>query len=608
MKRLFTRFALLALGCVVTLALVMGFVLSTLLTSAVSAWEWENTAAFVQREIQRAGLADVFAGDPVLASTERGAQLARLLTSLPDVVRVKVWDRASNVIWSDAAELIGQRFPDNPELQRALAGEIAVEIKPLAKREQASERAVYAALAEVYVPVTDESGRVMGVVEVYKVPGRLFSTIRVGRIAIWTISLSGGLVLYLVILPLLTQVYRREIEEKTLRAHAARLAAEVEERTAELVQAQKMQAVGLLAGGIAHDFNNLLTVIAGRSRLLRAGLTRGDPRRVDAETIMETAERAGRLTRQLLAFSRKQPYEPVPLYLNSLITDAEHVLRRLLPETVELTLRLDMGLGHVKADPGQMEQVLLNLVVNARDAMPRGGRLALSTANVDVKASAPTAMSPSPGRYVMLAVSDTGIGMDAETQARIFEPFFTTKAPGQGTGLGLSTVYGIVERHGGRVTVESTLGVGTNFRVYLPRIDEAAPGRADDADALTMSASGETVLVVEDEHSVRALTVDVLRKAGYTVLEARDGTAALSLAARYPDAIHLLVCDLVMPGLMGPELAERLTAARPGTPTLFVTGYAPDERQELGPLLYKPFTPAALTRRVREALDASGSA
>ncbi len=477
-QHLFTRFAMLAFGCVVALAVVMGLALSSLLTHAVSDWEWKNTAALVQREVRMNGLWDVFDAGAAGVPVGRGAEVSRLFTSLPEVVRVKMWDRTATVVWSDKAELIGRRFPDNHELQEALAGEVSVEIKSLAKREQASERASHAVLAEVYVPVVDDRGSVVGVAEVYKVPERLFSTIRRGRFVIWAISLTGGCVLYLVLLPLLTSVYRREVEERTLRAHAARLAAEVEERTAQLLQAQKMQAVGLLAGGVAHDFNNLLTVIAGRGHLLHARLASDDPRRVDAEAIMQTAEQATRLTRQLLAFSRKQPYEPVALDLNTLAADAEHVLRRLLSDGVEFTLGLDSSLGRVTADPGQMEQVLLNLVVNARDAMPQGGRLTMNTGNIDVETTSIGSSGVLPaGRYVMIAVGDTGIGMDAETQARVFEPFFTTKPPGQGTGLGLSTVYGIVERHGGHIILESALGVGTTFRIYLPRVDVPAAVR-----------------------------------------------------------------------------------------------------------------------------------
>jgi len=610
-QHLFSRFALLAFGCVVALAVVMGLALSSLLTHAVSDWEWKNTAALVQREVRMNGLWDVFDAGADGVSAARGAEVSRLFTSLPEVVRVKMWDRTATVVWSDKAELIGRRFPDNRELQEALAGEVSVEIKPLAKREQASERASHAVLAEVYVPVIDDRGSVVGVAEVYKVPERLFSTIRRGRFVIWAISVTGGCVLYLVLLPLLTNVYRREVEERTLRAHAARLAAEVEERTAQLLQAQKMQAVGLLAGGVAHDFNNLLTVIAGRGHLLHARLAPDDPRRVDADAIMQTAEQATRLTRQLLAFSRKQPYEPVALDLNTLAADAEHVLRRLLPDGVEFTLGLDSSLGRVTADPGQMEQVLLNLVVNARDAMPQGGRLTITTGNIDVEPPSIGSSGVLPaGRYVMVAVGDSGIGMDAETQARVFEPFFTTKAPGQGTGLGLSTVYGIVERHGGHIILESAPGVGTTFRIYLPRVDVPAAVRESVPETPARVAAAETVLVAEDEAAVRDLTVEVLRAAGYTVLEAGDGKAALAVAARHRGPIHLLVSDIVMPGLTGWELARRLTVSRAEIRTLFVTGYASlhaSERPTNATVLLKPFTPAALVQRVREVLAASAA-
>jgi signal transduction histidine kinase len=605
-QRVFTRFALLALGCVVTLALVMGFALSSLLTRAVSAWEWQNTAALVQREVQLNGLWDVFASPPAGPRADRGPELSRLLTSLPEVVRVKVWDPTTAVIWSDTPALVGRRFPDNRELQQALGGEVAVAIKPLVKREHASERDSHAVLAEVYVPVVDERGRVVGVIEVYKVPERLLATIKQGRFVVWAISLAGGLILYLVVLPLLTQVYRRQIEERTLRAHAARLEAEVEERTAQLLQAQKMQAVGLLAGGIAHDFNNLLTVISSRGELLRDRLAADDPRRVSAESILRTAEQATRLTRQLLAFARKQPYEPVALDLNTLVADAQHVLGRLLPAGIELRLGLDPSLGRVTADPGQMEQVLLNLVVNARDAMPGGGRLTITTGNVDIDApAAGRAGSPPAGRYVMVAVGDTGVGMDAATQARIFEPFFTTKAPGRGTGLGLSTVYGIVERHGGHITLESAPGIGTTFRIHLPRVAVDAAGPAPTEAAIGVGATDATILVVEDEEGVRGVTVEILRRAGHTVIEAPDGATALWRAAQHRGPIHLLVTDVVMPDINGWELGRRLTALRPETRVLFVTGYAALEGLEIeaiGPVLHKPFTPATLTSRVQDLL------
>ncbi|MEO2091664.1 MAG: PAS domain S-box protein, partial [Gemmataceae bacterium] len=375
-------------------------------------------------------------------------------------------------------------------------------------------------------------------------------------------------------------------------------------------QSQKMEAVGRLAGGVAHDFNNLLTVINGYSGLVLAGLPADDPSREPVAEIQRAGVRAGKLTRQLLAFSRSQLLQPDVVSLNALLGELHTLLRRLIGADVELTLGLDPAAGCARVDPGQFEQAVVNLAVNARDAMPDGGRLTVETHGVEL--TAPSHPEVRPGRYVLVTVSDTGHGMDAATMARIFEPFFTTKERGKGTGLGLAMVYGFVKQSGGHVEVDSEVGRGTTFRVYLPHT-EAAGGTAE-SPARPVPASGgtETVLLVEDEESVRDLVRIILRSNGYTVLEARDGQDGLDVARRLAGRIDLLVTDLVMPRLSGRRLAEQLTTARPGLRVLFLSGYAEDEAGPpiaRGPdvaFLQKPFTPASLARKVREVLDAAG--
>jgi two-component system, cell cycle sensor histidine kinase and response regulator CckA len=377
----------------------------------------------------------------------------------------------------------------------------------------------------------------------------------------------------------------------------------------QLRQAQKMEAVGQLAGGIAHDFNNLLTAILGSTELLLADTAPDDPRRVDVQEISRSAHRAASLVRQLLAFSRKQVLQPRLVNLNGIVHDMGAMLRRVLGERITLALDLDRSLGLVTADPGQLEQVIANLGVNARDAMPDGGTLTITTANVSgpgVPAAADEGL-PAGGPFVALAVTDTGTGMDEQVLARLFEPFFTTKELGRGTGLGLATVYGIVRQSGGHIQVRSRPGEGSTFTVYLPRAE--SPRRAPVAMAPAGPApdGSETVLVAEDEAAVRHLVCRVLRGRGYRVLEAGHAEAALELAAA-SEPIDLLVSDLVMPGLGGQALAERLAAARPGLRVLFITGYAVEavERQGRIPaghgLLEKPFTADQLARKVREAL------
>ena len=378
----------------------------------------------------------------------------------------------------------------------------------------------------------------------------------------------------------------------------------------QLRQAQKMEAVGQLAGGIAHDFNNLLTAILGSTQLLLHATPPEDGRREDVEEIKNAGLRAAELTRQLLAFSRRQVLAPKVLDMNAVVSQMDKMLRRLIVEDVELVTQLAGDLGPVSADPGQLEQVLLNLAVNARDAMPRGGRLTIETANVFLteEYSERHHRLP-PGQYVLLAVSDTGVGMDEATQKHLFEPFFTTKEVGKGTGLGLATVYGIVKQSGGYIWVYSEPGHGTTVKVYLPRVSGAAEPLPVAAATPELRRGSETVLLVEDAPPVRSLARKSLESYGYTVLEAADGPAALELSAGHARGIDILVTDVVMPGMSGRELAERLAPARPAMRVLYTSGYTDDAMVRQGVLragvafLQKPFIPETLARKVREVLD-----
>lgn len=377
----------------------------------------------------------------------------------------------------------------------------------------------------------------------------------------------------------------------------------------QLLHAQKMDAVGRLAGGVAHDFNNLLTAITGYSELLMNALKEQDPLRRDVEEIRKAGERAASLTRQLLAFSRKQILQPRVLDLNTIVTDMEKMLRRLIGEHIQLQTGLDPKLGRIKADPSQMEQVILNLAVNARDAMPNGGKLTIETANVVLnELYGNRHLGVDLGSYVMVGVTDNGTGMDAETQAHLFEPFFTTKEQGKGTGLGLSTVYGIVTQSGGKVWVYSEQGQGTTFKIYLPRVDEKAAEQRTPAVPAERRGS-ETILIVEDEAEVRTLISKIVRRLGYTVLDARDGVLALEASSRHQGPIHLVLTDIVMPGMNGPELAQKLSVTRPETKVLFMSGYPDEAVMHQGLLdpgaafIQKPFSPKGLAAKLRELLD-----
>ncbi len=394
---------------------------------------------------------------------------------------------------------------------------------------------------------------------------------------------------------------------------AARKTAEEALRQSEeqLRQAQKVEAVGLLAGGVAHDFNNILTVIMGYSNLLLAGAVETTPQRRYAQELQLAADRGASLTRQLLAFSRKQAIEPKVLDLNSVVADLEKLLRRLLGEDIELLSVATTPLGRVEADPRQIEQVVMNLAVNARDAMPNGGTLTLKTANVtfdDIAAGRPPGIESGP--YVMFSITDTGTGMSDDVKAHLFEPFFTTKPPDKGTGLGLATSYGIVKQNCGHIEVSSELGRGTTFCIYLPRVEQAilTPSLVDEPRSV---GGNETLLLVEDEPAVRELNELILRELGYQVLTASDGLEALRL---HPEAqeVDLLITDIVMPNLGGHELARRLRLAQPDLKILFTSGHTADKIAQVSDVqgtgfLQKPYRPDVLATKVRKMLDGKRS-
>ncbi|OFW52422.1 MAG: hypothetical protein A2146_01170 [Actinobacteria bacterium RBG_16_67_10] len=377
----------------------------------------------------------------------------------------------------------------------------------------------------------------------------------------------------------------------------------------QLLHAQKMEAVGRLAGGVAHDFNNVLTVILSYAQMLLQDFPPGDPRAADIGQIVEAVRRAQGLTRQLLAFSRQQVVQPVVLDPNAAIRSVEKMLRRLIGEDIEFVLQLSEVAGSLRADAGHFEQVLMNLAVNARDAMPQGGRLTIAAAAQTVDTEGAQALGlPAAGSWVVISIADTGMGMTPEVRSRIFEPFFTTKDPGRGTGLGLATVYGIVRLSGGHVTVDSALGAGTVFRIYFPRLEAEAPAAALQAEG-DVAGGTETIVIAEDDPAVRGVATQILVRHGYTVIVARHGEEALARVAAHRGSVQLVVTDVVMPGMDGVALVQQLRTLHPGVRALFTSGYAGEEIVRRGvlssgtPFLEKPFTPASLARKVREVLD-----
>ena len=546
------KFAVLSFLCVMALAVSMGFAISSLLTRSVEDWEWQNTAALARREVERTGVdALLVAPRAVVTSEASQREFARLLQGLPEVVRVKVWDRHAAVLWSNEPRLIGRRFPDNDELKAALAGDVSVEMKTLE-----------AVLAEVYVPIFSKTtGQVIGVIEIYKNPVRLLTTIQRGRLVVWSISLVGALVLYLVLLPLVRQIYGRQVREEALQAHTARLEAEVAERTQQLqaqrdalFQAEKVAAMGQLLAGVAHELNNPLSAIVGYTQLLRMRTASSGPMAEQLDRISQSAERCTRIVTNFLSLARQHPPERQRVLLNTLVESAVELLAYSFRiDDVEVTWRLGADVPQIWADPHQLQQVLVNLLTNAHHAIraaaqPR--RLALTTRH-----------DTATGR-VVLTVADNGPGVAAGLQARIFEPFFTTKPSGQGTGLGLSLCRGIVEGHGGSLRLETTPGGGATFVAELPiGAAPATPQNAATVKPLRSTAS-KAILVVDDEPDVATLLAEALSIDGHEVDTVSNGIDALArLRERRYD---LVFSDMKMPGMSGAELYRKVAQTLPG--------------------------------------------
>ena len=792
---LLTKFSIIAFLITAAIAIALAWGIQWRMEQSALRQEAENTAVQVSTLLNPNLKASDFT-DPL--SPDRFTQIDALIREnilqehsiYGHIVRIKIWNRDGQVIYSDEKSLVGRRFPENEELKEALSGKIAMEVSSLKKEENIAEQGRFARLMEVYVPLRPMgSPHIMGVFEIYHdltffknhmaqtrrfiyssvglgfliLYGSLFLLVRnasrelirrndenarlyeevkqqlterhrveeevqrnydtqttVNSILLlslenipleeilkrtltlilsipWLVFESKGCIFlvedtpevlvmkaqnglakpiqmscaqvpfgkclcgrtaptgeiyfadhiddsheitYEGIIPhghycvpimfgarilgvlniYVKEEHRRNQREEEFLGTVGNVLAGIinHKRTEEemaalqdqLRQSQKMEAIGQLTGGIAHDFNNLLTVIKGYSQLSLMELNEGNPLRGKVEEIQKAADRAASLTRQLLAFSRRQVMEMRVLDLNAILGDLDKMLQRIIGEDIELRTVLAEDLGRVRADPGQIEQVIMNLGVNAKDAMPDGGKLTIETANFDLDEEyARNHVAVTPGRYVMLAVSDTGVGMTPEIKEKVFEPFFTTKEKGMGTGLGLSTVYGIVKQSGGNIWVYSELEKGTTFKIYLPRVDEPPEEMVKKVVKEVLPQGSETILIVEDNEEVRKLAMRVLEKQGYNVLEASNGDDALHLPKERKESVHLILVDVVMPGISGRQFVEQFKEVCRDCKVLYMSGYTENGIVHHGVLekgmnyIQKPFTIEGLARKVREVLD-----
>jgi signal transduction histidine kinase/CheY-like chemotaxis protein len=496
----------------------------------------------------------------------------------------------------------------------ALRGEVAAEVKVPEGAENEQERFL-GTLIEVYTPIifpgTTEPQGAFEIYQYYQPTARLIANLQ-RQVLLSTVV--GFSLLYGALVAIVWRGWRTIVRQRKERQQAE---AEKEKMELQLRESQKMEALGRLAGGVAHDFNNLLTVIRVGSDMLLEALNRDDSKRQDIEEIIKATERAASLTRQLLTFSRRQVLEPKVLNVNSVISDMDKMLLRLIGEDVQLETILEPKLKSIKADRGSIEQVIMNLVVNARDAMPNGGKITIRTENtiLDEKGSAGIAEAK-PGEFVCVSITDTGIGMDKETREHIFEPFFTTKAKGEGTGLGLSTVYGIVKQIGGWINVYSEPGQGATFRIYLPTLSDSAEGKSElskeTASSPELRGNGERLLLVEDDELIRTATQRLLSETGYTVLSAGSAEEALAIFQREDGDFQLVICDVVLPDKSGVELADQLLALQPELRVILSSGYT-DEKlrmsavEEKGyPFLQKPYSTEKLLRSIKENIGNKG--
>ena len=619
---LLAKFSLISFLLMVVIAIVLVWGIQRHLEMAALQQEAENAADQVASILNpNLRLADLVGPlDPA-----RFAQIDALIRQnvlSKHIVRIKIWNRDGQVIYSDKKDLVGRRFPVEGELKEALDGEIAMEISSLQKDENVAERGRYSRLIEIYVPLRlMDSPQISGVYEIYHDLSLLEPHLaEMQRFVLVNIGL-GFVILYVLLFWIVRnasrELIRRNDENARLYEEAKQQLADrkraEKEKTAleeQFRQSQKMEAIGQLAGGIAHDFNNLLTIISGYSEFSLSELKGDGDLRENLEEIKKAARRASDLTRQLLAFSRRQILEVKVLDLNIILRDLDKMLRRVIREDIELVTLLAGDLGRVKTDQGQIEQVIMNLAVNARDAMPSGGKLTIETTNVELDEEYPRShIAVTPGRYIMVSVSDTGVGMTSEVKERVFEPFFTTKEKGKGTGLGLSTVYGIVKQSRGNIWVYSEPGHGTTFKIYLPQVDEPLEELKEKMKRKELPCGSETILVVEDDEDVRKLTVRILKGGGYRVLKASGGNEALLICEQEKEPIHLILVDVVMPGMSGRTLAERLALIHPEMKVLYMSGYTDNAIVHHGVLeegiefIQKPFTTDGLAKKVREVLD-----